>query len=288
MNNYTVFADSGCDLAPDMLNQLNVKCVLLTFKFDDSDKEYTSLDMGTKEFYSQLRSGRLAKTSAVNTDTFEKVFKEELQKGNDILYIAFSSGLSTTYHMAKLAAEELKSEFPDRKIIIVDSLCASAGHGLLVYLAVQEVKKGATLEEIEKFLIENRLHICHWFTVDDLNYLKKGGRVSASVALVGGILGIKPVLHVDDEGHLINVSKARGKKATLKALAQKYGELALDKQNGTVFISHGDAVDDALELEKILKEEYKAQVNLITDIGPVIGAHSGPGTLALFFLGKNR
>ena len=224
----------------------------------------------------------------INTEGFREAFEEEIAAGHDILYIAFSSGLSTTYNSGRFALADLSDKYPERKLVAVDSLCASAGFGLLVYLAAKKMADGATLEEVEKFVLDTRLHICHWFTVDDLVYLKRGGRISPAATLIGTMLGIKPVLHVDDEGHLVNVSKARGRQASIHALADHYGELALDKKNGTVFISHGDCLEDAETLRDMLAEEYGAKVELITDIGPVIGAHSGPGTLALFFVGSAR
>ena len=187
-----------------------------------------------------------------------------------------------------MAAKELMEEYPERKILVVDTFAASAGFGLLVYLTVQQKRKGASLEQAAKFVEDNRFHLCHWFTVDDLVYLKRGGRISATAAFVGGVLNIKPVLHMDDPGHLINMFKVRGRRASIKALADKYGELALDKEGGTVFISHGDCIEDAKLLEKMLAERYGAAVKLITYVGPVIGSHSGPGTLALFFLGRER
>ena len=179
-------------------------------------------------------------------------------------------------------------EYPGRRVVVVDSLAASAGHGLLLWLAVKKKREGASLDEVAKFCEDTRQHVCHWFTVDDLVYLKRGGRVSATAALAGAVLGIKPVLHVDGEGHLINMMKVRGRKASIKALADKYGELHKDGMDGTIFISNGDCEDDAKILADMLKDRFGAKVELITDIGPVIGAHSGPGTLALFFLGQHK
>lgn len=288
MSNYVIFADSACDISAEKMAEWGVKFCDLSFMFNDSVKTYSNFDLPIKEFYQKMRDGGIAKTAAVNVETFKSVFEEELKQGNDVLYLAFSSGLSTTYNSGRMAAEELSEQYPDRKVIAVDTLAASAGYGLLLYLAVQEKNTGATMDEVAKYVEDIRLKICHWFTVEDLVYLKRGGRVSPTVAFVGGVLGIKPVLHVDNEGHLINMFKERGRKKSLEALAKKYGELALDAKDGTVFISHGDCEDDAKSLADLLKERYGVNVALITPIGPVIGAHSGPGTMALFFLGKER
>ena len=288
MSNFIIHTDSACDIKPEMLAEWGVAFASLTFRFDDAETEYANGDMTVLDFYNKMRAGGVAKTAAVNTETFRAAFEETLRAGKDVLYLGFSSGLSTTYNSARIAAEALRAVYPDRKIVTVDTLAASAGEGLLVYLAVKKQQSGASIEETAAYIEGIRLHLDHWFTVDDLVYLKRGGRVSPTVAFVGNMLGIKPVLHVDDEGHLVNVSKVRGRKTAIAALADKYGELAETCGSGPVFISHGDCLQDAKELATILNTRYGATVEVITDVGPVIGAHSGPGTLALFFVGKNR
>ncbi|MBE6768379.1 MAG: DegV family protein [Ruminococcaceae bacterium] len=287
MNPYVIYTDSACDISPAMLEEWGVKRCDLSFQFVGEETVYTNFELTPKEFYQRMRDGGVAKTSAVNSEAFRQLFEEELKNGNDVLYIGFSSGLSTTYNCARMAAAELEEAYEGRRVCAVDTLSASAGFGMLLYLAVREKEKGATLEEVARFVEEQRMHQCHWFTVDDLVYLKRGGRVSSAVALLGGVLGIKPVLHMDDEGHLINRFKVRGRKAALKALADKYGELAVDRE-GPVFISHGDCEEEAAQLAAMLKEEYGITVDLTVNVGPVIGAHSGPGTMALFFIGKER
>jgi len=287
VKNYVICTDSGCDVRAEILKKWNVPVLNLTFKFDGNDNEYTENDISIKEFYDKMREGSVAKTAAINPDTFRKAFEEILKEGNDILYLAFSSGLSTTYNSARIAAEELAEKYPENKIITVDTLCASAGQGLLLYLTIKKQAEGASIEEASKYAENNKLKLCHWFTVDDLVYLKRGGRVSPTVALIGTVLGVKPVLHVDNEGRLISKSKLRGRKAALNALIEKYDELATEK-NGTVFICNADCIDDAEFVADTLKEKYSAEVELVTDIGPVIGAHAGPGTIAIFFLGKER
>lgn len=288
MADYVILTDSSCDIDPELLARWEVPFVSLTVKFDDEKESFANFDRPFPDFYRKMRDGGVARTAAVNIDDFLRTFEPLLKQGKDLLYIGFSSGLSTTVNSGAMAAAELMEQYPERKIVTVDTYAASAGFGMLVYLAVQEKKRGATLEQAAKFVEDTRFHLCHWFTVDDLVYLKRGGRVSAAAAFVGGLLGIKPVLHMDDPGHLIPMFKVRGRKASIKALADKYGELALDRENGTVFISHGDCLGDAKLLENMLAERYGAKVELITYVGPVIGSHSGPGTLALFFVGRER
>lgn len=288
MNNYVIFTDSGCDLSVETLEKWQVKHAPLSFVFEGEEKSYSNYDLTAKEFYDRMRKGAVAKTSAINVDAFKESFEPELEKGNDILYLGFSSGLSGTFNAARIAAEELSEKYPDRKIIAVDTLSASAGFGMLLFLTVEEKSKGASIEEAAAFAEKTRENLCHWFTVDDLEYLKRGGRISPTVAFVGGVLGIKPVLHMDNEGHLVNKFKVRGRKNAVKALADKLGELGLNVQKGPIFISHGDCPEDVEYLKQLIMEKYGADVGIVADVGPVIGAHSGPGTLALFFLGKER
>lgn len=288
MNEFVIHTDSACDIKPDLLAKWGVPYSSLTFRFEDDGKEYGNDEMESKDFYEKMRKGGIAKTAAVNTESFKASFEETLKSGKDVLYIGFSSGLSTTYNSARIAAEELKESYPNNKIITVDSLCASAGQGMLVRIALNKKENGMTIEEVAQYAKEILPKLDHWFTVDDLVYLKRGGRVSPTVAFVGNVLGIKPVLHVDNEGHLTNVTKVRGRKTSIQTLADKYGALADKLDSDLVYISHSDCENDANDLAKILKDRYGATVSIITDVGPVIGAHSGPGTLALFFVGKER
>ena len=288
MSEYIIYTDSACDIAPEILKEWGVKYQNLTFRFVDEEREYQNDEMTPADFYACMRAGRVAKTAAINVETFKAAFEAELKEGRDLLYLGFSSGLSNTSNAGQLAANELAELYPERKILVVDTLCASAGQGLLVYLTVQKKNAGATIEEAAAYAREQIPHLCHWFTVDDLVYLKRGGRVSPAVALIGTMLNIKPVMHVDDEGHLIKVSQARGRKASLKAIVDQYDALALTPDAGTVFICHGDCMDDAKRLAGMVRDKHGVEVKLITYTGTVIGAHSGPGTLALFFLGKHR
>ena len=285
---YVIFTDSACDIPAEKLADWGVSYCELRVMFDGEDRDYANSELNLTAFYKRMRDGGVARTSAANTETFKALFEPTLKAGRDVVYIGFSSGLSTTYQCSMMAADELREAYPERKLVTIDSLCASSGQGLLVYLAVRKKREGASMEELEAYLGEIRGKICHWFTVDDLVYLKRGGRVSAASAAVGTLLNIKPVLHVDDEGHLIAVSKVQGRKKSLRAIAEEYGRLALSKTEGPVFISHGDCLKDAKQLEKMLADSCGAHVDEFFDIGPVIGAHSGPGTLALFFLGEHR
>lgn len=287
MSHYHIITDSGSDLNKALIEKLNITVVPLYVNFRGESLE-DSVDDGIAAMYDGLRSGEPATTSAVNPDRWASVMEPTLQQGEDVLVITFSSGLSTTYQSAVIAASELQEKYPDRKIRVVDSLCASLGQGLLVWHACHKRDEGYSLEALAAWLEENRLHLCHWFTVDDLMYLKRGGRVSPTVAAIGTMLKIKPVMHVDDEGHLIKVTTARGRKASIEAMATKMGETGLPGANDTVFICHGDCIADAQYLEKLVKEKFGVKDVFIGYTGAVIGSHSGPGTLALFFLGKHR
>ena len=288
MNEYVIFTDSCCDIQPELLKAWGVPYANMTFTFDGEDKAYIDTDISSKEFYDRMRQGAYARTAAINADTFTRAFTPILEEGKDILYVAFSSGLSTTVNAAHMAAEELKEAYPERKILIIDTLAASAGGGMMVYMAVAKKNEGASLEENAAYMESLTPQHCIWFTVDDLEYLKRGGRVSPAVAFVGGLLGIKPILQMDSDGHLIKVSTARGRKKSIEALADKFGELAFEDKDTPIFISHGDCLEDAQALSDLIKKRYNVETTMITEIGPIIGSHSGPGTIAFFFIGKNR
>ena len=288
MHQYCIFTDSACDIKPEILSGWGVASLPLNFRFAGEEALYADNDMPIVEFYNQMRAGKVAKTSAVNSETFLQAFEKIVAQGQDILYLGFSSGLSTTFNSARLAAQELCERYPDRKILVVDTLAASAGFGLLVYLVCHKKAVGASIEEAAAYAKELLPRLCHWFTVDDLVYLKRGGRVSATTAFVGNMLAIKPVLHVDNEGHLINMTKVRGRRTALAALADKIGELEADIENYPIFISHGDCMADVEILKKMILDKYGKEVKLVTDVGAVIGAHAGPGVMALFFIGKER
>lgn len=288
MSDYVIVTDSSADLPASLVQELGVEVLPLSFTVQG--KTYHNYpddrEMDPKVFYKMLRDGEMATTSAVNVAEYTNMLEPFLQAGKDVLVLAFSSGLSTTYQSSVIAVNELSEQYPDRKIYTVDTLCASLGQGLLVWHAVQEQKKGKSIEEVRDWVEENKLHLCHWFTVDDLHFLKRGGRISAATAVVGTMLSIKPVLHVDDEGRLISMGKARGRGASLTALVDHMEQTVTDVD--TVFISHGDCLADAEKVAADVKKRFGTRDVVINTIGPVIGAHAGPGTVALFFLGTKR
>ena len=285
-DNYVLITDSACDILPEKLAEWKVEMIPLAYLFTDTGKEQLDHEEPIREFYKSMRDGRVAKTSSVNESRFVDAFTPILEAGKDLIYLAFSSGLSVTCENGKKVAATLQEKYPDRKIVVIDSLAASAGQGLFVYLAVQNRDSGMSLEDNARALEAYVLHVCHWFTVDDLVYLKRGGRISRTTALLGTALNVKPVLHVDNEGHLIKMTQVRGRKKSIRKMAERLGETILPES--PIFISHGDCAEDAEMLKVILEKEYGKEVTLITWIGSVIGAHSGPGTLALFFLGTER
>ena len=287
MNNYIILTDSSCDLSAPLMRELGVAAIPLEVNIEGVGTKYND-ELDPKEFYDFVRTKASAKTSAVNMDRFKEFFEPYLKEGKDVIYVGFSSGLSVTYTNGKNAAEELSEEYPDRKIVAVDSLCASLGQGLLVTLAAKKQAAGADFDEVVSFLEDTKLHLCHWFTVDDLFFLKRGGRVSAATAVLGTVLSIKPVMHVDNDGHLVNVAKARGRRASITAMVDKLVETGINPENQLMYICHGDCYDDAKLLSDMVKEKYPDCEIMIDYTGPVIGAHSGPGTLALFFIGTER
>jgi DegV family protein with EDD domain len=245
-------------------------------------------ELTARDFYQQVRDGAMPTTSQVNVEAFTTAIEPLLQAEQDVLYIGFSSGLSGTYNSGRLAAQELADHYPNRKIIAVDTLAASMGEGLLVYHACKLRDAGKTIDEVAAWLEENKLHMAHWFTVDDLYHLKRGGRVSGAAAFFGTMLNIKPVLHVDDAGHLIPMEKVRGRKTSLDALVDHMKQTAINPGEQVIFISHGDCLTDAQYVAEQVRTRFGTKKVYLNNVGPVIGAHSGPGTMALFFLATNR
>ena len=288
MANYQIITDSCCDFTRQQFEENQVLCVPLTVVWDGQPHDNFSEAADVKAFYDILRSGTLASTSAANPETWMKVMEPVLRDGKDILAMSFTSALSATYQSLVIAAEDLQEKYPQRKICVVDTLCAALGQGLLVWYACQKRDEGMGLEELAAWVEETKGNICHWVTVDDLSHLKRGGRISATSAIVGTMLNIKPIIHVNDEGRLINVAKVRGRKTAINYLADKLGELGEGFNNDTCFVVHGDCEEDAQVLANMVKEKYGVKNVHIGYLGPVIGAHTGPGVLALFFLGKNR
>lgn len=290
MNSFIISTDTTADLPADYIAKHDLGMMSLTYTLNDTTYDWEH-PLDVKEFYATMRNGSLPTTSQVNPESAKMILKELAEKNQrDILHIAFSSGLSGSYGSVRIAAKELEEEKFPYKIVVIDSLCASLGEGLLVHKAVTMRQQGATLEETAKWLEDNKLHIVHNFTVDDLNHLYRGGRVSKTAAFIGTIVNIKPILHVDDEGHLIPLSKVRGRKKSLNTLVDSMEKQmgSYRDQNDIVFISHGDSLEDAEYVASLVKERFGIDSFLINYVGPTIGAHSGPGTIALFYMGEYR
>ncbi|MBQ9116644.1 MAG: DegV family protein [Clostridia bacterium] len=284
MSEFVIVTDSAADLPDHCVKSLGVEVVPLTYFVDDVP--FTNYpdhsEMPVADFYAKLRAGANVHTSAVNPADFEDAFKVYLEAGKDVLYIGFSSALSATYQNAKNAAEELSEQFPERKIYTVDSLCASIGGGLLVHMVCKYRDTGADIDACRDYAEKMKDRIIHEFTVDDLGQLKRGGRISAATALVGTMLNIKPLLHVSDDGHLVSVGKVRGRRASIVALAEKAIAAACDEDETPMYICHGDCIEDAELLAKLVNEKLPKKEIIIGYTGPVIGSHSGQGTLAIF------
>lgn len=291
MKDYVIFTDSTTDLPASMADELSLNVIPLGFSFE-SENYLNYLDhrqLSIHKFYERIQNGEKSTTTLINTMSFIENFEPVLKEGKDILYIAFSSELSGTYQSSLVAAEELREKYKDSKIICVDTKSASMGEGLLVYTAAKKKsEENLNLDELHQWILDNRLKVCHWFTVDDLNHLKRGGRVSAVSATVGTVLNIKPILHVDNEGKLIPVSNVRGRKKSLHALVDKMIETSINPEEQTVFISHANALQDADYLANLVKEKLHVKDVVINFIGPVIGSHTGQGAMTLFFFGKER
>ena len=290
MRDYVIMTDSCCDLTDQMARELELEVLPLTMHMDGQDypNDLAGTAISNQEFYKRIRAGKLATTSAVNVGQFQDAMRRVLESGRDIVCVCFSSALSTTYQSAVIAAEDLRAEFPEAEIHVVDSLSASLGQGLLLYLAVEQKRKGLTAAELAKWVEDNRLTVCHWFTMDDLNFLKRGGRVSATTALLGTMLSIKPIMHTSDEGKLVPVSKARGRKAAIAALLDKIEALGIHPEKQTMFICHADCEEDAKAVAQTIQDRFGTPTVHINYIGPVIGSHTGPNTMGIFFVGTQR
>jgi len=287
---YKLFTDVMSDLPLEYVNAHGLEVVPLSVLIDGEDYTLAAdpngpgcIDPGV--FYQRLRAGAVAKSAQASAETIVQMMRPYLAAGQDVLYLALSSGISGTCASGMVARDMLKEEFPDRKVIVVDSLCASMGEGLLVYLTVEKAESGATLEEAADFAEALKLKIHHWFTVDDLNFLRRGGRVSGAQAFLGTMLSIKPVLNVDDEGKLIPKEKQQGRRRALKALVDHLKDNCADPKKYPIMLSHGDALSDAMQVDAMIREQWGVGARLVNLINPVIGCHSGPGTIALFFVG---
>lgn len=283
---YAILTDSCCDLTGTQQQELDVTSVPLTVTYNGENHENFSQPAAVKAFYQELRRGVTAATAAVNPEGWAAAMAPCLAQGQDVLVLTFSSALSATCQSAVIAAQELGQQYPQRKIYVVDTLCAALGQGLLVWHASRQRRAGMDIDSLYRWVMDQRLHVCHWVTVDDLKHLKRGGRITATTAMVGSMLHIKPIIYVSNEGKLLNVAKTRGRKAAISFLAEKLEQTAIDRD--MVFISHGDCPEDAAALEAILKEKHGVKQVITGYVGPVIGAHTGPGVLVLFFLGSHR
>lgn len=284
-----LMTDSCSDLPIEYVKQNNIAVLSLTFNFRGKTYEDNlGQSVSYKEFYDGVRNGEMPSTSQINSFTFLEAFKKYVKQGYSVLYIAISSALSGTYNSALMARTELLEENPDADITVIDSKCASMGQGLLVYSACEKLKDGISKDALVDWIEDNKLKLNHWFTVDDLHHLKRGGRISATSAVIGTLLDIKPILYVDIDGKLAPVTKVKGRKKSVKSLAEELRKRIIDPENQVIGISHGDCLEDAKMLEKIIHDEFNVRNVLISHVGPVVGSHSGPGTLALFFYGSRR
>ena len=286
--NYQIITDSCCDFTEELYRSKNVTCVPLTVTYNGESHNNFSDEAEVKAFYDVLRSGVTATTAAANPQDWTEAMCAALDRGQDVLALTFSSALSTTCQSAFIAAEALREKYPQRTIRVVDTLCAALGQGLLVWHACRKRDEGMGLDELTRWVEDNKLHLCHWVTVDDLGHLKRGGRISGTTAFVGTMLNIKPIIIMDDTGHLTTTGKVRGRKAAMEHLVQQMEKTCAGFDNETVFIAHGDCPEDAAALEKLVKERCGVKHVHTGYVGPVIGAHTGPGVLVVFFLGSHR
>lgn len=284
-----IFTDSCCDLPIKFVKENNIEVMELRVNLKGEDiPDDLGESINYKDFYKLIRNGEIPTTSQVNIGEFQEKFEKYVNEGYSIIYIGFSSALSGCINSARLAAENIKLDNENADIRIIDSKSASMGLGLLVFYAAKMLKEGKSRDQIVNWIEENKLKVNHWFTVDDLNHLKRGGRISSSVAIVGTMLSIKPIMHVDNEGRLIPVSKVKGRKKSIKVLQEKIAEKIVNPEEQTIFISHGDCLEEAEHLKELITSEIKVKDVIINNIGPVIGSHAGPGTIALFFIGDSR
>ena len=288
---FKILSDASCNLSAQMMDELGIVYKSLNLISEDGTETKNYLkdeNFSFKGFYDRLRNKENIKTSLLNVEEFSAAYKEILDGGDDVLAITVSSGISGTYQAAKIAADDLREQYPDRKIIVIDSLCASIGHGLMVYYAAMMKNEGKSIDEVADFVYKNRLNMVHNFTVDDLFFLKRGGRLSGGVAVIGTILQVKPVLHVNNEGKLISLSKVNGRKKSINALFETFKENVADPDNQVMAICHGDCLEDAEYLANKIRSEFNPKDIIINYCDPVIAAHAGPGVLAVFYFGKER
>lgn len=290
MSDYRIITDSTCDLTQELVEELDVDVIPMDFTIGtDCYKDYPDdRSISPHDFYSRISEGESSTTNQISIVTFEEAFEPYLRDGKDVLYLGFSSALSGTYNNSVLAARELAEKYPERTIRTVDTLCAAFGEGLLVWYAVQKKREGLSVEETAEWAEQNRLRLHHWFTVDDLNHLKRGGRISGAAALMGTMLGIKPVLHVDGKGGLTMIDKVRGRRQAAEDMVKHMEQTVENAKDQVIFISHGDYKEGADYIQKLVTEKFGCTQFRVAPIGPVIGAHVGTGSVLLFYFGKDR
>lgn len=287
MSEYVITVNSTVDLPKEWLEERHVPVFPLKYTIEDQTYEDMS-GLSSKEFFQKLREGKMAVTTQINPEQAKEEFEPLLKEGKDILHLGFSSGLSGTYNSMRIAAEELKEQYPDRKLIVIDTLCACLGEGLLLYYALKKKSEGMGIDELAKWVEENKLHICHNVTVDDLNHLHRGGRISKATAVVGTMVKIKPIIHMDNQGKLQVIGKERGRKKSLNKIVEMSAEQAKGWENDIIMITHGDCLEDAEYVAKLVRERMGIDNILINNIGTVIGSHTGPGVVAVFCMGSHR
>ena len=287
MNEFVIVSDSTVDLPKEYLQAKQVPIISLSYIMDGVT--YEEMDgLSHKEFFEKLRTGSLPTTSQINPEQAREALEPLAKEGKDILYIGFSSGLSGSYNSVRMAAEDLKEEYPDINIITIDSLCACMGEGLLLYKALELKERGMSMKEIVEWVEANKLHICHNVTVDDLNHLHRGGRISRTTAVVGSMIKIKPIIHMSDEGKLVVIGKERGRKKSLISIVDRMEKQMQGYDNDIVMITHGDCIEDAEFVKKQVEERFGIHNVMINGIGSVIGSHTGAGVVAVFFIGDKR
>ena len=289
MSNFKIVTDSTADLPQEFIKQHDLGCMKLTCVIDDVVYG-REVELAPKDLFDRMRNGKMPTTSQINPDEAKAWFEEYYQTHKNILYLAFSSALSGTCESGQIAAKQMMEDHPDCKIIVIDTLCASLGEGLIVYKAIKMRSEGRSMEEVAEWVRANMLNMVHAVTVDDLHHLHRGGRVSKTSAVIGSLVQIKPMIHVDDSGRLVVMNKVRGRKKSLVALVDFMAEKVegYHTDNDIVFIAHGDCLEDAEFVRDQVKERFGINEFMIDFIGPIIGTHTGPGVIALFFMGTSR
>lgn len=288
MRDFVIITDSGSDLTMEIVDKFDIKVVPMGLTIDETTyRHYHDYrELSSEDFYAKIRAGKIGTTSCVNVGDAYDEMEQHIKDGKDILYLSFSSGMSGSYKSAMIAAQDLKEKYPNADIRVVDTLCGCIGLGMIVFLAAKKKAEGLSLDEVEQFVEENKLNICHYFTVDDLQYLQKTGRISHLKAIFGSIIGVKPIFVLDNDGKVLNITKARGKKAAMKALCD--AACTTSSKQEYFFVVHADAENDANNVKTVLQEQYPNAEVFVSQVGPILGNNVGPGAVALIFYGEKR